>query len=121
MEGSEKIAYLLKDLAIQIPSLLTILGCMIFAVVRWKHHGKVALMVLVGLLLLLIHVIVFAFIYTWVPDAIINAADPANRASVTRNVFIGLAVVYNAFEAVAVALLVFGIFMRRSPQPHAAI
>ena len=114
-----KIAYLLKDLAIQIPSFLTILGCMIFAVVRWRHHGKVSLIVFVGLLLLIVHVILFAFIYTWVPDAIINSADVASRESVTQNVFIGLAVVYNLFEAVAVALLVVGIFMRRSPQPQA--
>lgn len=115
MGGSEKIAYLLKDLAIQIPSFLTILGCMIFAIVRWKHHQRVSLVVLIGLLLLVIHLIVFAFIYAWVPDWIISAADPASRVSTTQNVYIGLAVIYNSFEAVAVALLVVGIFMRRSP------
>lgn len=108
-----KLTYLLKDLVIQIPSFLTILGCLVFAVVRWKHHARVSLIVLVGLLLLLIHLVLFAFVYTWVPDWIISSADAATRVSTTQNVYIALAVVYNCFEAVAVALLVAGIFMRR--------
>src|SRR2546423_8315839 len=117
MNDSEKIAYLLKDLAIQVPSFLTILGCMVFAVIRWKHTGRVSLVVLIGLLLLLIHLVLFAFIYTWVPDWIIRTADPSRRVAVTQNVYISLAVIYNSFEAVADTVLWIGIIMRESPPP----
>jgi hypothetical protein len=38
----EKLFELLKDLLAQLPSLLVVLGCMIFTIVRWKRHPKVS-------------------------------------------------------------------------------
>src|SRR2546423_6979576 len=91
---------------------------MVFAVIRWKHSGRVSLVVLIALLLLLIHLVLFAFIYTWVPDWIIRTADPSRRVAVTQNVYISLAVIYNSFEAGAGAVFVIGIFYWGPPLPQ---
>ena len=113
MGGNEKLWELLKDLGIQVPSFLTILGCMIFAVVRWKWHPRVSLVALLGLLLLIIQMFVFAFVYTWVPDWLINAADLANRETTTRNVYLVLGIISNIFLALGFAVLLGAVFMRR--------
>ena len=110
MEG--KLTTLIKDFAVQIPSFLTILGCMIFAVVRWKHHPRVSLVVLIGLLLMAAQFIIAVIIYTWVPDWIIGSPTYGNEAF-SRNVYLVLGLLSNSFFAVALAVLLTGVFMRR--------
>lgn|SRR5574341_378269 len=117
---SENLAGLFRDLAVQIPSLLTIIVCAICAVIRWKHHPRVSLAVLISLALLLIHLFIFAVVYAWVPEWIIRSANQANRSTVTRNVYIVMAVIYNVLEAVPFVVLLVAIFMRRKhPQQFA--
>jgi hypothetical protein len=113
MNGAEIIMAVLKDLAVQIPSILAILVASVLAIIRWKRYPRVSLIVLIALLLLLIHEFVFAVIYASVPDLITASAGNADRATLSRNVYIGLAVIYNCLEAVPFALLLFAIFMRR--------
>lgn len=121
MSGSEILMAVLKDLAIQIPSIIAIILCSIFAVVRWQRHPRVSLIVLIGLLLLLIHEFAFAIVYASVPDLIIKSANDLNRATITRNVYIALAVIYNCLEVVPFVLFLIAIFMgRRKTGPAVA-
>jgi hypothetical protein len=113
MSGSEIIMAVFRDLAIQIPSILAIVICSILAIVRWKRHPRISLLVLIGLLLLFIHEFAFALIYATVPDLIIKSATEMNRETLTRNVYIGLAVIYNCLEVLPFVLLLIAIFMGR--------
>ena len=110
MEG--KLTTLIKDLALQIPSFLTVFGCMILAVVRWKHHPRVSLVVLIALLLMAAQFIIAVIVYTWVPDWIIGSQTYGNEAF-SRNVYLVIGLLSNGFFAVALAVLLAGIFMRR--------
>jgi hypothetical protein len=118
METTNKLLELLKDLAEQLPSLLTILACMVFAIVRWKRYPKVALVVLVGLCLLLLHAVVFAVVYTWVPDLFIRSASYPTQASVIRIVYLVLGLITNASLGAALSLLLAGIFIQRPSTNH---
>jgi hypothetical protein len=112
MEAS-KIFELLKDLMEQLPSLLTILACMIFAIVRWKRYPKVSLSVLIGLALMFLHSIVFAVVYNWVPDLFIRSADYPNQESASRSVYLILGLINNSSFAVAFAVFLTAIFIQR--------
>jgi hypothetical protein len=115
MAASTKLFDLLRDLLEQLPSLLTLLVCMVVAIARWKKHPRVSLVVLISLGFLFFHLLVFTVVYNWVPDWLIHAAPIANQASVTRNVYLVLALVTNTSLAVGLALLLTGIFMKRTP------
>lgn len=121
MNASEILLSVLKDLAVQIPSILIILVCSILAIVRWKRHPRVSLVVLIGLLLLLLHEFAFAVIYAWIPELIVSSTSDVNRATVSRSVYIAIAVIYNCLETVPFVLLLIAAFMsRRKTEPAVA-
>lgn len=97
----------------QIPTLLTLLACIVFAITRWKRHPKVAMVVAIGLGILLIHMIVFTFVYNIVPGYFIRSTSYENVEQVIRNVYLVLGWISNSFAAVGFAVLLTGIFMRR--------
>lgn len=113
MEAANKLLDLLKDLAEQLPSLLTILACIVVAMVRWKRYPKAALVVLVGLCLLLLHAVVFGVVYTWVPDMFIGSASYPTQGSMIRTVYLVLGLITNTSLAAALSLLLAGIFIQR--------
>jgi len=113
MNASEIVMDELKDVAVQIPSIIAILVGSVFAVVRWNRHPRVSLVVLIGLLLLLIHEFAFAVIFASVPRVIATSTNEMTRATVSHNVYIALAVIYNCLEAVPFVLLLVAIFMSR--------
>lgn len=113
MSGSENLMAVLKDVGVQTPTILVALVCSILAIVRWHRHPRVSLIVLISMVLILIHLFVFAVVYAWAPDWIINSASDVSRATASRNVYITLAVIYNCLEVVPFALLVIAIFWRR--------
>ncbi len=114
MDTSQKLLDLLKALAEQLPSLLTLLACMVFAASRWKRHPKVSLMALISLALLFLHGIAFAIIYNWVPDLFIRRGVYTDIQPVIDRVYLVLGLFYNTALAVAFALLLVSIFMQRS-------
>ncbi len=115
MDTSQKLLDLLKALAEQLPSLLTLLACMVFAASRWKRHPKVSLMALISLALLFLHGIAFAIIYNWVPDLFIRRGVYTDIQPVIDRVYLVLGLFYNTALAVAFALLLVSVFMQRSP------
>jgi hypothetical protein len=88
--------------------------CMVFAIARWKRHPKVSLTVLIGLVLLFLHVFVFSAVYNWVPDWYFRSATAANQGDVVRSVYLVLGLTASSTAAVAFAVLLAAIFMRRT-------
>src|SRR2546429_4296534 len=113
----EKLLRLLQDFAEQLPSFLTILGCVIFAVVRWQRNPRVSLVVLIALFILLIQSVVFTIVYNWVPDWIIDSAEVTSKAAVSQKVYLVLGIISNCFLSIGLAVLLVGIFMRRDLPP----
>jgi hypothetical protein len=118
MEASNKIFELLKDLLEQLPSFLTIIACLVFAIVRWKRSPTVSQVVLIGLVLLFLHLIVFSIVYTWVPDLFIRAAVAADQPALTRNVYLVLGLITNVSFGLALAVLLTAIFIQRPATNH---
>jgi hypothetical protein len=115
MDNLQKFYDLLWGLLEQLPSLITILACLIFVATRWKRYPKVAPLVLVSLVLLLLHGPIFAAVYNWVPDLLIDRNSSANRISNT--VMVVLSLIYHTALAIPFTLLLVSIFMRRNPEP----
>src|SRR6266849_6037106 len=90
MDNLQKFYDLLWGLLEQLPSLITILACLIFVATRWKRYPKEAPLVLVSLVLLLLHRPTFAAVYTWVPDLLIDRTNSAIRISSTIMVVLPL-------------------------------
>jgi len=99
-----------RNLLQQLPSLLTLVGCIIFAITRWKRHPKVSLFAVVSLLFLLIHAIFFTAVYVWIPDWV----DTSSTSSF-QTVMMIIRLIYNTTLALGFGLLLAAIFMRRSP------
>ena len=102
----------------QLPSLLTMLGCMVFAFMRWKRHPKVSLVVIAGLGLLFLHVIVFMFVYDLVPPLFFKTDNYENTVTLRRNVYLVLGLISNTTAVVCYGLLLAGIFMQRKRAPQ---
>ncbi|HKP37943.1 MAG TPA: hypothetical protein VJT71_13885 [Pyrinomonadaceae bacterium] len=115
-----KLTHYFWILAEQAPSLLAMLGGIVFALTRWKRYPKVSLAVALGLGFLLLHVIVFMFIYDLVPPMFLKDATYQSfeeRERIRRIVSVILGIIYNASAAVGFGILVAGIFMQRRPAP----
>ena|ERR1700738_4982872 len=109
MTGSGILWAMLRLVLEQLPSLLTMLGCMVVALILWKRHPKVSLTVIVSLGLMLLHALVFAFVYAWVPNWFITPGT--YRASQT--VYTVLSLLYNGSLAIILAVLLIAVFMQR--------
>lgn len=115
METTHKLFDLLWSVLEQLPSLVTILACMIFAATRWKRYRMVSVVALAGLFLLFLHGPIFAVVFNWVPDLFITPGSYVTAPNTRRNVFLVLGLIYNTALAIAFAVLLAGIFMQRSP------
>ena len=113
---SDRLFYLFSNFLQQLPSLLALVACIIFAITRWKRYPKVAMVVTIGLALLLLHAIVFLFVYNFVPSWFIDYSRDYREIETTiRNVYLVLGWISNSAAAVAFAVLLAGIFMHRKP------
>lgn len=116
---SDRLFYLFINFLQQLPSLLALLACIVFAVTRWKRFPKVALVVTIGLGLLLVHAIVFLFVYNFAPtwflqSAIRSGANSEETRKTMQTVYLVLGWISNTAAAVAFGVLLAGIFMRRT-------
>jgi hypothetical protein len=113
MDSFPKLHVLVLALLEQLPSILVLLSCMIFAVIRWSRHPRVSLFVLLSLGLMILHGILYAVVFNWIPDWFIHSADPANTERVARNVYLVLNLVSNGSLAIALTVLLVAIFTQR--------
>ena len=101
--------YMVHNVLVQLPSLLTILCCIVFAIVRWKRHPKVSLTVATSLSLLFMHSLFFAFVFAFVTDWLVKPGDYLAMQRVTTVI----SFIYNSSLAIALAVLLAGVFMQR--------
>ena len=113
MESSIEIWQFLRSLAQQLPSMLTLLACLIFCLVRAKRHPRVSLIAAFSLVYLLIHGILFAGVYTWVPTWFMGERSPSEMPTLMMS----LRLIYNTTLALGFGLLLTAIFMRRASPP----
>ena len=110
MENSNRFLDVLWSLVLQLPSLLTMLACIIAAIIRWRRHPKVSLAVVTGLGLMILHAFIFAFVYAFVPELF---ARPGSYGMM-RTVINVITFLYNSFLAIAFGILLLAVFMKRS-------
>jgi len=115
MESSSKLIQYFWTLVEQLPSLLTLVGCIIFAITRWKRQPKVSLTIIAGLALLFFHALVFLLIFDLVPPLFIKPGTVEDTTSVRQTVSLVLGILFNTGLAVAFAVLLAGVFMQRTP------
>ncbi len=102
----------LSDVLTQLPSLLTMLICVIIAIIRWKRHPKASLLVLLGLIFMILQALVFAAVYAWVPRWIATS----ETINSSRAIYMALGATYNSFFAISMGALLLAIFIGRKPQ-----
>ncbi|MEK6337059.1 MAG: hypothetical protein AABM67_19220 [Acidobacteriota bacterium] len=115
MEESSKIVQYFWLLVEQLPSLLAMIGCIVFALTRWKRYPKVSLLIVAGLGYLLLHALAFVVIFDVVPPLFTKPENSQNIESVRRTVAIVLGLLYYTGLAIAFALLLGAVFMKREP------
>jgi hypothetical protein len=118
--ASQKLIQYFWALVEQLPSLLALIGCIVFALMRWKRHPKVSLLLAAGLGLLVVHAFVFILVYDLVPRLIIKPENYLNMDSMRRIVYLVLGLIANSAIAIAFALLLAAVFTQRNePAPIA--
>jgi uncharacterized BrkB/YihY/UPF0761 family membrane protein len=110
MENSNKFLDALWSLVLQSPSLLTMLACVLAAILRWKRHPKVSMAVVAGLGLMMVHAVIFAFVFAFVPELF---ARPGNYSLMSTVITI-ISFIYNSSLAIALGILLVAVFMKRS-------
>lgn len=111
MENSNKFLDVLWSLVLQLPSLLTMLACILAAILRRKRHPKVSLAVVVALSLMIVHAFIFAFVFAYVPELFARPGD----YGMMRAVITILSFIYSSSLAIAFGILFLAVFMKRSP------
>ena len=106
---------LLRALIQQVPSLLTLTACVIFAITRAKWFPKVSRILAIGLALLLVNEILFTLVYIWVPGWFLN--PDAYNADRTRAVYLVLGLITSTMFALSMAPFLVAIFMKRDQAP----
>jgi hypothetical protein len=104
----------------QLPSFLALLAGIVFAITRWKHYPKVAMVVVIALGFLLLHLIVFTIVYNVVPRWVIRSSGSyQDFRTVMDRVYLILGLLSNAAAALGFGGLLAAIFMRRRSEPVA--
>jgi hypothetical protein len=113
MDSAQKLTDLLRALLEQLPSLLVMLACMIYAIVRWRRHPRVSALVLLSLGWLIACAFISAVVYNWIPDWFLRSADPSNTESVAQNIYLVLGLVSNVSISAGLIALLAAIFTQR--------
>jgi hypothetical protein len=111
---SERFMALVKYFLEELPSFLAFIGCIVFAITRWKRYPKIAMIVTIALTYLLLHQIVFSFVYFFVPSHFIRNAPPDTIQTVIRNVYLVIGLISNTVLVIGMIIFLMGIFMRRT-------
>lgn len=99
----------LRNVLTQLPSLLTLLICLVIALVRWKRHPKVSLIASLAFVSLMLHGLISSATYIWLPRWL-PRWDQSERAF-----FSALTLITNSLFAVLLATLLVAIFIDRRP------
>jgi len=106
--SSQALIQVLRNVLTQLPSLLTLLVCLIIALARWKRHPKVSLVAAAGFTFHILHGLFFSAAYIWIPRLFGFGGFQDNQAF-----FSLLAIVGNCLFAIALAILLTAVFIDR--------
>lgn len=117
MGDTSKFFELLKSLAEQLPSFITMVACIGFAISRRRRYPRVSLVVIIGLSLLILHLFVSDIVYTWVPGWFIKSDnyDPITA----RNVYLVIGLISNSLLGIFLSVLLVAVFMQRRTNARA--
>ena len=112
MGQTSKFLELLKILAEKLPSLITMIACIGFALSRRKRYPRVSTIVIIGLVLLILHIFISNIIYVWAPDWFLDRDnyDPVR----SRNFYLVFGLIVNTFAALGMAVLLAAVFALRN-------
>ena len=100
--------YMVQNVLVHLPLVLTIIVCAIMALVRWKRCPKVSMWVAISMVFLFLHTVMFAFVFAFGTDWL-----QKTFAFRPENSIIVLSFVYNSSLAIVVAILLIGVFTQR--------
>jgi len=104
---SQDLFQVVRNVLTQLPSLLTLLVCIVIALFRWKAHPKVSLIASIAFLFLILHALVFSAAYLFIPRMLFGPEEAS------RSFFRGLSLVSNGLFAVSLATLLVAVFVGR--------
>lgn len=113
MDSAQKLQQLFWPLLVQLPSLIAMVGCMVFVLTRWKRYPKVSLLTLIGLVLIFFSVLLFTMIFVWVPGLLITGNSSLSGPGSVTTVFTVLGLISNTALAIAFVPLLAAIFVQR--------
>jgi hypothetical protein len=99
---------LVREVAVQFPSLLALLVCLVIALVRWNRHPRISLVASLAFVLLMLHGLFFAAIYIWIPHWLGEGTAESHR---TFYYMFGLFA--TVLFAIAMAILLVAVFIDR--------
>jgi hypothetical protein len=106
---SQDLFQVLRNVLTQLPSLLTLLICLVIAIARWKRHPKVSLVASLAFVFLILHGLIFSAAYIWIPRWFLGSGSYESN----RTFFTALALTTNFLFAVALATLLLAVFIDR--------
>ncbi len=110
MQGLTSDLYtLLHDVLTQLPSLFVMVVCIVVAMVRWKQHPRVSLIVILALTFLILLTLGSVPVFIWVPRLFVS---PGNYDS-TPSVYAVMNIIYNVLFALALGVLLLAVFIQR--------
>ena len=104
----------------QLPTFVALLAGIVFAITRWKHYPKVAMVVVIALGFLLLHQVIFTIVYNVVPRWVISSSGSyQDYRIVIDRVYLILGLISNGAAAIGFGVLLAAIFMHRRSEPVA--
>jgi hypothetical protein len=108
---SDFTVYLLR-LASSAPVYIVWLIGIVLALMRWRKHPQVSLMIVLALGMMLVTSIIFQYLYIWLPRRLLDG--DLSSMSITR-VYTVLGVIHSSVSAVGFGLLLVALFRWRHP------
>lgn len=100
---------LLHDVLTQLPSLFAMVICILVAIVRWKRHPTVSLIVILTLTFLILQTLVFAVVFVWASRWVVSLGNTDD----TQSIYAVIGIIYNVLFALALGVLLLSIFIQR--------
>lgn len=99
----------LRNVLTQLPSLFTLLICLVFAITRWRRHPRVSLIAALGSTFLILHELFFSAAYIWLPRLFLASASLADNGGF----FKVLRLTSSFLFAAALGTLLIAVFINR--------
>lgn len=114
MEEHSQLTQFLETLLTQLPSLITLLVGTVAALMRWRRHPSVSLVLAAGLVWMLVNILAFSVVYTFVLPSFFRSSALFLRSSI-QFIYTAVGFVYNFAIVIGFALLLTAVFMKRTP------